>query len=414
MSELIAVIVSLATVGATIVAWLSYLHQRGKRVKWRMTLPWLCVVPITLRKNQQLTDGELPAFTEVTPISLLRYYWDYPLNRISNDFSERSWAVKESLVLKGDIIGAREHPGLGAAIISVEIALRAFGEVASSDRISQLVNWAMQRASKEQPYLLTDNVFYPQDSRLETVEDFRHTLAFAVILGMTGRLPSHKEEYLRLTLESQRHDGGWDAGSGVTISELFTVTYAILFLVLCLRSNCLSPEQQSSVADAVMRAVAWVVDNRKPSGQWYTDVLYGYPWGNAITTAWVLRGLSIVADKLPNDWIPCAQIALETLVSDTINGSLWHNVPLLQRFRVETRIAAAIHRSPLQWISTDITREKVIEYLSGWRSGAKQQLTTLRKSDMDLSTVMYMLDSFYTWEDLETMAQILLTEEPHR
>jgi hypothetical protein len=120
---------------------------------------------------------------DTLPIKLLSFIWQYP----EHGRNHVSWAVKDSLVLRGQLENAREKPGLGVAIVITELALKIFGNKANS-RIDGCVTWAQANALASPPHLLKGTHSYSSDSREEIVPDFRHSIAFAIILARTGKL----------------------------------------------------------------------------------------------------------------------------------------------------------------------------------------------------------------------------------
>ena len=94
-------------------------------VKWKWKPPFIFkveslkdTVPKSEKKFQKKYQG-----LDI-PLRLLSYIWEYP----TLGDPQKSWAVKESAILKGDLVSACKMPGLGIAIFSTELALKAFGE----------------------------------------------------------------------------------------------------------------------------------------------------------------------------------------------------------------------------------------------------------------------------------------------
>lgn len=168
-------------------------------------------------------QGESSATLTVRLLSLV---WSYPLTGTT----QASWAIKESSVLIGELGSAIEHPGLGVAIVTTELACSAFG-AAAAGRVDGCVTWGVAHAEVNAPYRLLAELRDPGTHRLlEIKPDLRHTLAFGVILARARQHYSYVEAYLRLILELQREDGGWPSDSGATTSEMFTAIYALELL----------------------------------------------------------------------------------------------------------------------------------------------------------------------------------------
>jgi len=103
-----------------------------------------------LRRKYKLCVGKLRGYLNLPPKDelahkLLLYFWGYPTSGKSETSPEKSWAVKESDVLKDNLKDAREKPGLGAAVFSFELALKVIGLQKSKMRFTKAIAWAQGR-----------------------------------------------------------------------------------------------------------------------------------------------------------------------------------------------------------------------------------------------------------------------------
>ncbi len=220
------------------------------------------------------------------PYRLLSLIWNYPL--VGGNHT--SWAVKESAVLKGELKSASQRPGLGIAIFSTELALKAFGNDAES-RIDGCLKWGLSRTQSESPFLMLVEGTEPITSKTEVKTDFRHTLALSIILARTRKHINHLKHYLQLTLDLQRDDdGGWPPGEGITVSEVFTVFYAAEFLTLCNLIEDIPKEMRRKAVLARDKGIDWLINDADQNKLWKSGVL-DYPWDSLLSTAWVLRRL---------------------------------------------------------------------------------------------------------------------------
>jgi len=211
---------------------------------------------------------------------LLRLVWDYPLR----GREQRSWAVKESAVLLGKMATAQEHPGLGIAIITTEVASLAFGDAADT-RIDSLVAWAVEQSEVGPPFRLLASVRDPIGyATIEVKPDVRHTFAFGIVLLRTGREQARTAEFVRLALQSQEENGGWLPADPKADSGVFVTLYGAELLCLAPQNPVLPREVLCDVARARTRALEWLIRSREPDGLWSTGVFRDRPWDCAAAT----------------------------------------------------------------------------------------------------------------------------------
>ena len=340
-----------------------------------------------------------PTDTASTPLAvrLLSYFWDYPVS----GGEQSSWAIKESSVLRGQLQLAKDKPGLGAAIVSTELALDVFGDDAAS-RIDGCVKWALAHRMPAPPHLIYGEKYNSITSQYEQVPDFRHTLAFAVVLARTHRLPAMRHEYVRLALTDQSPvDGGWPAGDGATISELFTVAYALELLYLSVTDESLTHALQESCQAGRDRAAGWLIKHLGEGPLWRCPQFQSFLWGDVFTTAWLLHRLSVMQSLNIDGWRTRLHRAADAMIEAALRPGTWSGSPEAQRFRVESRVAASAaslrrHLGP----PTDL-REKTDLYLAEWNRRASGWFEALPIEEWDLSTVIFMLDSMHTHAELQ-------------
>lgn len=380
------------------------------------------------RKKEEVTPISETVARRKTDVSfrLLRYFWEYQTHKISESFAEKSWAVKESLVIKGKLREARDEPGLGAAVFSFDLALNVFGRKASESRITTAIGWMqakVHRTKRESPPLQYNGKdFCPYIYRgkisndinkyeMET-RDFRHTYAYAILLTMSGRMEAIADEYVFLTVNSQLPDGNWEEGDGVTQTPLITALYAIMFLRLYSQKFHSSTTAGASISHAQKDGLDWLLKQRlgDDDGLWPTGVLSG-KCDKLIGTSLVLRGMSLAGNCTEADWVRGAGESIAQLVSLVFEDSTWEGILDEQRFRIEARIAAALNRCKPNWIESSGAKEEVGEYLKEWQGRAEKLIDMMDEEQWDLSTVTFLLDSLYSYDKLKLIATDILMQE---
>lgn len=329
-------------------------------------------------------------------LALLSFFWRYP----NGEGNRASWAVKESFVFRGNLDKAREHPGLGAAIITTEFALEVFGNEAQPS-IDGVVTWALSRCDTQPPYMLLAEFFDPRTSEFVKRPDFRHTLAFAIILARTRNLDSsHLSDYLKLTIETQKPDGGWHPGDGATDSEVFTVLYAVELLTLCAAVERLPMETRKNYLDSRSRAISWLVSATKESGMWQSGVINEFIWDDVVTTAWMLHRLAGIKDASIPELSQCMDQAASAMVAKAVQEQTWKGTPDIQQFYIEARVAAAI----VKLTSTDLVASNARDlkevYLSNWRKRTLKLAPEVTDERWDVATAAFVMEALFSTEQL--------------
>lgn len=188
---------------------------------------------------------------------LLELVWDYPL---SGENAE-SWAVKESLVLRGELDRAKEEPGLGVALVTTEFAKAVFGD-ASRKRIELVVRWCLSRIEQKSPHYILVEKREPITGQITRIPDFRHSLAFGIILL---RHESHKyyvDTYINNLLKLQKEDGCWTPSKDIEQCDVTTASYAVTLLNEYISRYDKDNEIIERCKKSLFKGMKWLIDNR--------------------------------------------------------------------------------------------------------------------------------------------------------
>lgn len=347
-----------------------------------------------------LRTGANVAKKAATGRALLEFVWSYP--QVGE--AEECWAVKESLVLTGDLVGARKEPGLGVAIVTTELAQVAFRDHAI-DRIKGVVAWAMARAERAPPYRMLA-VLGRGTEHEETRLDRRHTFALGIVLARSQLLPDHVREYVKFAAEDQEPDGGWPTESLTTVSRLFTAIYAIEFLNLAVAGKALSSELASQAQRARAQGILWMIrERRQNGGLWSSAVMRNFAWDGAFATAWVLHRLANTVGQADGEWRDCLDEAAFGMVQAALDPRTWEGTPEIQRMRVEAKIAAAAQRASRVPTLSSRSRDAIAIYLSTWRARPRKALSM---DLMDVSTAAFLVETLVSRVDVPALAASIL------
>lgn len=342
------------------------------------------------------------------PERLLLYVWSYP----ETAGTQTSWAVKESQVLRGLLDSARERPGLGVAILSTELALDFFS-AQGRDKVQASIQWAIERVGEHHPHLLPGVVHDSVVSSETSIPDFRHTLALAVVLARSKTFYCYLDGYVQMVLEVQREDGGWDPGGGTTVSEVFTVFYAIELLHLCADDPHFVADVRREFELARDGGLKWLIEKQKPAGLWKSGVLTEFTWDDLLTTAWVLNRLSPISSASVPKWAACVERALTILVQRATEATCWIYSGTDERNRVEARIGAAVAKTAANHELPESTASLVDAYIGDWRRRAASWAAILPDANLDLATAIFLLRGLYDHGELLDYAnRILVASEP--
>jgi hypothetical protein len=360
-------------------------------------------IAITLHiRNDRFNAVRLKA---APPLRMLSFVWTYPLM----GENEASWAVKESAALMGNLGGARESPGLGVAIVTTELALRAFGDAAYS-RIDRCIAWAVSRAEQSPPFRMRVEIREPINYEVEELRtDFRHTLAFGVILARTNRLPSYLEAHVRLVLQDQCPDGGWPSGGASTSSPVFTTIYGLELLHLAEANLALPEELRNGIPPARTRGIRHLMANRETTGLWSTSALRAYSWDPLLATAWVLHRLAGTAGLQIEGWRYCLDDALARMIGLALAPQTWATVPEAERYRVEARVAAAAHRACEIGQFSNRSCEAAGLYLSSWKDRAVNWVNGLPTDEIDVGTAAFLVDALVPDSRLSELGRLVIS-----
>jgi hypothetical protein len=339
---------------------------------------------------------------------LLFYIWCYPLS----GRQEASWAVKESKALLGDVGAARDQPGLGVAIVTTELAFHAFGPTAA-DRVGVCIQWAVGQAEHQPPYRIEVKERETIDSaKLPARTDFRHTLAFAVILARARKLPQYWLSHLQLTLERQdTDDGGWPADSVATVSPVFTAFYAIELLHVASSNPDVPSEMLDQIPMARLKGINWLIQHRGPDGLWTSGALSDFRWDRAFTSAWVLHRLACTSELQVDQWNQCLDNATFEIIKQALDPGTWRESTEEQRYRVESRIAAAASRMRQVFALSAQSGGVADAYLGSWKTRARHWAARLPQKQWDVGTAAFLLNSLVTVAELPSLAEAVLKAE---
>lgn len=347
-------------------------------------------------RREQVPAPNNSTVKESLLLKLLTYVWQYP----EKDGNHVTWAVKESYVLRGRLEQARQEPGLGVAIVTTEFALNVFGNKALS-RIDGCITWACANRMSEFPYLLKGKKVDSRTSKETEVPDFRHTLAFAIILARTGKLTELLGGYLHYTLETQNPDGGWCPGEGARVSEVFTVLYAIELLSLCCTDKKFSEDVRNTAQVSRDRAAKWLLSATTEKGLWESGVLEDQEWDDVLSTAWVLHRLMPIKGINNPGWnVSLADIAA-LMISKVANPGTWKATGELQRFRAEARVAASACVALKAGFLSAHTAEAMEIYLSDWRRRTALLVLKINENDWDVATAVFVLEALFSTSQMQ-------------
>lgn len=358
-------------------------------------------------QNQSLVS-DTPGF-KILPDELLQYYWNYQYRDISENEAEKSWAVKESAVLTGELVRARQRPGLSVAVLSVDLAIRIFGKRRADSRIDRAITWAMNQTSKNPPYFILANRYHEIDDDTEKVYDLRHTIAFAQILALTGELRNHINGYLDLVFETKNKNGSWQKGLGETVSELFSTMYAVMFLGICLNKGYVCDKDREKAVSYLDEGVTWILEQKsKSTGLWEIRKFKDKPWGSIVISSLIINGIHLIRGNLSDNWSTAQGETVDSIVRRVSWGSVWKGVPSPQRIRIESRIAVALSRIKRCRIALSKETEELVDlYLKNWKNRATEEVKKFKHEEMDLSTCIYLLESLYSDNELTRVADKL-------
>ena len=338
---------------------------------------------------------------------ILSYIWYYPLGGTDHE----SWAVKESYVLRGELLKAKENPGLGVAVYSIELGINVFGNYAMS-RIDACIDWALLRTQKKPPYFIQVEIIDPITSKKELKSDFRHTLAFSIILSKTNKKQVYLAEYLKFTLNLQKADGSWPPGEGITISEVFTVSYAIELLKLNLDNEFFEQKVRNEIRTSLSKAINWLIANKNKNMLWESGVLKEFKWDDLVTTAWMLRRLlPLKLEDFNDDWVPQINVMINSLVRKSTDEAIWSMHDDIQRFRVEARIASAIYEGIIGSYIDPTLYEFSTSYLNDWKRKTTHIMQTINFSDFDLGTALFIYKPLIGYDKIKKIRDKVISSK---
>jgi hypothetical protein len=282
--------------------------------------------------------------------------------------------------------------------LSFEIAERAFGAYAN-ELIEKCINYIASHTDSNPPYLILTPQEDSSTSRIELKADFRHTLAFGVILARANRNIDYLRICVELALARQYADGGWPPGEGETISELYSAMYAVELLTLCDGLKDFASDNRNEIIKARDNGIRWLMSNVSSERLWHSGVLKT-SWDGIWATSWILHRLSPISNGAVQGWTNCLGSACDQMIRKTLEPQLLEDSPNLQRFRVEARVAAAITVAVRSLKLSTLTSVMIEDYLKDWKRRTLYVLNTLPDNEMDLATSLFLIEALIEREEL--------------
>jgi hypothetical protein len=314
---------------------------------------------------------------------LVQRVWEYP----DAGGLRRSWAVKESAVIRGDFVRAAERPGLGIALFTTEFATRWFGVAAAAEKVRNVVQWGLHRTNIDPPHLLAETTLDPVTDREVSVGDLRHTLALGILMQRAGLHEELQQQYAQMLSVHVCPSGGWSATLHGPVGEVATTVYAVEFLGSLLQSrtpvvSSLRSDVTLVAAELLPLAQRWLCDAAKDGG-WTIGVFPGAPWDSAWSTSYILMRLLSAAPPPVDGWFHALHRIAGWLVREA--ASLRYSDPGL-RIRVEARIAAAlVAANECDLIPTELAG-RADAWLLDWEDRFFQHARMMQGDEPDLAT----------------------------
>jgi hypothetical protein len=217
---------------------------------------------------------------------LLLMIRDYPLG----GGESTSYAVKEPLVIQGDIAKAKEKPGLGVAIHSTKFALDVFNGEISKRNINSCIGWSQKKLIQSIPNdpgsLRVIGAY--GETLARPSPDLRHTVALLVILANANSLILDPKTYLDYVMCKQREDGAWPANPKETVSEIITVIYAIRLLFYRQSDQDIPDDTRAKCSERLNKGIQWLIKETNPEDEKPRNLWSSYatelPWQKLWTT----------------------------------------------------------------------------------------------------------------------------------
>ena len=330
-------------------------------------------------------------------ILLLLKVWKFP--DIGGTHS--SWAVKESGVLRGDIDHAMEHPGLGIALFTTELAVDVFGKKAVP-KIRACVDWAVSRTTVSSQYLISEEMIDTITGKITNKSDFRHTIALAILMARADALNDHQKLYLELVLNNACNDGGWPAVLGNAESDLTATVYAVEYLATSSKSLVTVSQDLRTI---LRLGQEWLILTTTSGGGWETGIFSGKSWDRLWSTAYLLqRLLSIKIPAFP-EWSEALTEAVAVLLHDALIAE--YKDSLLQ-LRVEARVAAALAVALQADIMPLLMRGSTESWLHDWERRSINTLRHLPSKECDLATATFIARALLYGKDYGEIGRSVL------
>jgi hypothetical protein len=327
---------------------------------------------------------------------LIDKIWEFP-----NDGGPRSsWAVKESKILKGELAGAYQQPGLGVALFTTELAIEVLGAQALP-KIQACIDWGLNQTTDSSPALLTAQNDDGITGKVRSILDLRHTVALAILMARFGMHRKHCQSYLKLVLNSSCPDGGWPAKFGDSESELASTVYTVEFLSLALQSRDVSSTQ---IQKFLGQGQEWLVIASRPEGGWATGI-FQEPWDPLWSTAYLIQRLFAANAPSFSEWEQTLKEAIAFILREARMIRYEHERIQL---RVECRVAAALAWALFMKLLDSLTEERVESWLSEWENRFLRSLKQLPSKDLDLATGTFAARALLRNRDISSLSWVTL------
>jgi hypothetical protein len=329
--------------------------------------------------------------------ALLERIWQYP----EAGGSRRSWAVKESSVLRGELRKAFAQPGLGIALFTTELATEVFGAKVNK-KIKACIDWGVSQTTESS--LLLEETDYRITGRVTTNLDLRHSVALAILMARAGTNRNHVERYLKIVLESRCNDGGWPDEFGGTKSDLPTTVYVLEFLsLMSRRSSSVGEDLHAGIHDGQQS----LIRDAKPQGGWATGIFATKNWDRVWSTSYLIQRLFAAQLHPRTDWSKTLVEAIECILRDA-TGLKCENEET--QLRVEARVAADLAWSLRDMTLEPILQERIGSWLNEWECRFLQSLRVLPSKICDLATATFAARALLRTRNYRELGNQILAE----
>jgi hypothetical protein len=326
---------------------------------------------------------------------LIRKIWKFPETEAT-----RSWAVKESTVLRGDLTHASEQPGLGISLFTTELALNIFGG-AAIPKVCNCVDWGVSQIMARPPFFIQQANLEAVDGNIVYKPDFRHTVALAILMSRSGTYQNLRNEYLNTILNQILPDGSWPSIPNDEKSSLPATVYAVEFLMISQKKG---EGVTPNLLDAIRHGQEFIARSTIDGG-WTAGIFPGKPWEQVWTTAYLFPRLT--SEHLPvfDGWTDTLVKVAEFLLR-AAPKAVYEND--LLRFRVEARVAAALACALGLSEIPPLLAPPINSWLNLWEHRFFETLRQIPFSECDLATATFSSRALIRNKNLSEIAHQVL------